>query len=398
MNARRWLPNLMLAAASLAGFAAGAELLARALDLRPAGGSSVANPPWLGDRLLLRADYRDEMEKAGVLSRYYELYEWDRLLFYRLRPNVNTELLDVFAPPRARERSRWSVHTNTRGFRTAEFGDAPAPGVVRIVVLGDSSTFGWGVEHFETYAERLGTALAERWSVDRSRIEIVNLGVPGYSSFQGRILLERFALGLAPDAIVWSYLSNDGAVTGESDAATYEKRLGAIGALLAALHQSRAFETLEAWVAAARARLRPTPAPNPYDAAQRNIPSYRVAAANLRSVVALARDRAVPIVLVGQCTRGEPAAMMAEIARATDTPHLDATAVLDGSIEAMRTEERFADLRNTQRERYGSEELDRHPKWLAFLPDACHPNAFGHRLVGDALADVIASALPAPAR
>jgi len=147
-----------------------------------------------------------------------------------------------------------------------------------------------------------------------------------------------------------------------------------------------------------RGRLQPAAALDPHDAAQRNIPSYRVAAANLRSVVALARDRAVPIVLVGQCTRGEPAAMMAEIARATDTPHLDATAVLDGSIEAMRTEERFADLRNTQRERYGSGELDRHPKWLAFLPDACHPNAFGHRLVGDALADVIASALPAPAR
>jgi lysophospholipase L1-like esterase len=398
MNARRWLPNLMLAAASLAGFAGGAELLARALDLRPAGGSSVANPPWLGDRLLLRADYRDEMEKAGVLSRYYELYEWDRLLFYRLRPNVNTELLDVFAPPRAREHSRWSVHTNTRGFRTAEFGDTPAPGVVRIVVLGDSSTFGWGVEHFETYAERLGTALAERWSVDRSRIEIVNLGVPGYSSFQGRVLLERFALGLAPDAIVWSYLSNDGAVTGESDEATYQKRLGAIGALLAALHQSRAFETLEAWLAAARARLRPTPAPNPYDAAQRNIPSYRISEHNVRSAVELAREAGVPIVLLGQCTRGAPAAVMAGVADETDTPYLDATALLDTSLDAMMTDERFADLREKQRERYGSAELERHPRWLAFLPDACHPNAFGQRLVGDALADVLAGVLPASPR
>jgi hypothetical protein len=136
------------------------------------------------------------MEKAGVLSRYYELYEWDRFLFYRLRPNVNSVLLDPFAPPHARERSRWSVHTNTRGFRTAEFGDAPAPGVVRIAVLGDSSTFGWGVEHFETYAERLGTALAERWSIDRSRIEIVN-PVPGSSSSRAHPL-ERFGSGSRP--------------------------------------------------------------------------------------------------------------------------------------------------------------------------------------------------------
>ena len=190
MNPRRSIPNLLLAAASLAIFAGGAELLTRAIDLRPAGGTALANPPWLGDRPLLRDDYRDEMAKAGVLSRYYDLYEWDRFLFYRLRPIVSTELLDVFAPPRALERSRWSVHTNSRGFRTPEFADQAAPGVVRIVVLGDSSTFGWGVEHFETYGEQLGTALARRWSIARSRIEIVNLGVPGYSSFQGRVLLE----------------------------------------------------------------------------------------------------------------------------------------------------------------------------------------------------------------
>jgi len=270
--------------------------------------------------------------------------------------------------------------------------------VVRIVVLGDSSTFGWGVEHFESYAEQLGTALARRWSTDRSRIEIVNLGVPGYSTFQGRVLLERFALGLGPDLIVWSYLSNDGAMTGESDQATYQKRIGASGALLAALHQSRAFETLEAWSAVARERLQPAAALDPHDATQRNIPSYRVAAANLRSVVDLARGHGVPIVLVGQCTRGEPAAMMANIARTTDTPYLDATALLDGSIEAMMTEERFADLRGTQRERYGSEDLERHSKWLAFLPDTCHPNAVGHQLVADALADVIAGVLPPPPR
>jgi hypothetical protein len=49
------------------------------------------------------------------------------------------------------------------------------------------------------------------------------------------------------------------------------------------------------------------------------------------------------------------------------------------------------------RKRYGAE-LDTHPFWLAFLPDHCHPNALGHRLVADALGDVAAGALPAGAR
>jgi lysophospholipase L1-like esterase len=37
-------------------------------------------------------------------------------------------------------------------------------------------------------------------------------------------------------------------------------------------------------------------------------------------------------------------------------------------------------------------------RWLAFVPDVCHPNAFGHRLVGDALADVLAGVLPGSPR
>ena len=113
---------------------------------------------------------------------------------------------------------------------------------------------------------------------------MLNLGVPGYSTFQGRVLLERSVLALEPDAIVWSYLSNDGAITGVSDQATYAQRIGPTGALLAALHRSRAFETLEAWIAVARRRLAPPAEPDPRDAAQRNIPSYAVAAANVRAV------------------------------------------------------------------------------------------------------------------
>lgn len=397
MKARAVLGNAILAIVSVAIFAGAAEIVTRAVDLRPAGGAALANPAWMGDRRLLRPDYREEMEKTGVLARYYDLYEWDRFLFYRLRPNADVELLDPFAPPATRERSRWSVHIDDRGFRTPAFAERKAPGTRRIAVLGDSSTFGWGVEEFQSYPQRLATALAKRWRVDPARVEVLNLGVPGYSTFQGRVLLERFALDLEPDAIVWSYLSNDGAVTGISDAATYQQRIGPTGALLAVLHTSRAFETLEAWIAVARRRLAPAAEPDPRDAAQRNVPSYDVAATNVRAVVEEARTAGIPIVLLGQCTRGRPAEVMAEVASETQTPHLDATHLLETQIPALREDERFAAHRNATRERYGPE-LDANPIWLAFLPDRCHPNALGHQLVADALADLVAGIVAEPER
>lgn len=397
MKLRAALGNALLAAASLVLFAGLAELVARSVDLRPASGAALANPPWMGDRRLLRRDYRDEMEKTGVLARYYDLYEWDRFLFYRLRANANVELLDPFAPPAARERSRWSVHTNERGFRTPAFTEDKTPGTRRIAVLGDSSTFGWGVEEFQTYPQRLGAALAKRWDVDPARVEVINLGVPGYSTFQGRVLLERTALALAPDAIVWSYLSNDGAVTGVSDQATYAQRVGPTGALLAALHSSRAFETLEAWITVARRRLDPPAEPDPRDAAQRNVPSYDAAAENLRAVVEQARAAQIPLVLLGHCTRGRPARVMAEVADATGTPHLDATRLLEEKVPALAADARFAAHREAMRERYGPE-LEANPIWLAFLPDRCHPNALGHQLVAESLAGVVAGVVAEPER
>lgn len=397
MKARGVLLNGVLALFSLATFAGVAEIVTRAVDLRPASGAALANPPWMGDRRLLRSDYRDEMEKTGVLARYYDLYEWDRFLFYRLRADANVELLDPFAPAAARERSRWSVHTNDRGFRSPPFAERKAPGTRRIAVLGDSSTFGWGVEEFQAYPQRLATALAKRWGVEPARVEVLNLGVPGYSTFQGRVLLERSVLALEPDAIVWSYLSNDGAITGVSDQATYAQRIGPTGALLERLHASRAFETLEAWIAVARRRLAPPAEPDPRDAAQRNIPSYAVAAANVRAVTELARAAGIPLVLLGHCTRGQPARVMAEVAAETDTPHLDAVRLLEEQIPALAEDERFAAHRAASHERYGSE-IDRNPLWLAFLPDRCHPNVLGHQLVADALADVVAGVVAEPGR
>jgi len=390
---RALLANAALAAAALAVFLGGAELAARCFDLRPAAGAALANPPWLGNRWLLRESYRDQLAHAGLLARYYDLYEWDRYLFFRLRPGASLDLLDVLAPSAARDRTRWSVHTNSRGFRTPEFEARPAPGTLRVVVLGDSSTFGWGVEEFEAYPERLRAALAERLHVAPERIEVINLGVPGYSSFQGLALLRRVALPLVPDLVVWSYLSNDGAATGEDDGASYVRREGPVGALLEALHASRAFEALESWIAVARARVRPAQPPDPHDPAQRNVPTYQVARGNVRAAVAAARSAGVPIALVGQCIRGAPAQVMADVARETRAPHLDATALLDASVPVIAEQAEFAADRKRLAARYGASELADHPHWFAFLPDSCHPNPVGHRLVAAALAELLAPEL-----
>ena len=384
--------NLLLAAGALVVFFSAAEIVCRVFDLRPRMGGALSNPPWLQNRWLLpRDDYRAAFAADGFLGRYYDVYEWDRWRFYRLRPDREVSFLDPFAPRESREATRWTVHTGPEGYRTPAFTQHPSPGTRRVVALGDSSTFGWGVEDGEAYPAQLGRALARQGgdrAGDRAGAwEVLNLGVPGYSTFQGRVMLEREALPLAPGVVLWSYLSNDGAMTGEADRAAYARREGPVGALLEALHHSRAYETLEAWIARARGAAASQPRSD-----VRNIASLAEAAGNAREAVALARSAGVPIVLVANCVRGDTAAVLARAAQETGTPYLDATALVEAAIPRIASDPEFEKDREIVAARYGAARVARDPRLYGFLPDLCHPNATGHRLIAEALAPLVAGA------
>jgi len=132
------------------------------------------------------------------------LYEADRNLIFKLRANA-----DLVYPRTALfpgEVATWSVHTNDRGFRSPPFEDAKHPGVFRILCLGDSSTFGMNVNDADAYPQVLQRLLDERVP---GRFEVLNLGVPGYSSRQGLELLRRQALAYQPDLVVFAFGTND---------------------------------------------------------------------------------------------------------------------------------------------------------------------------------------------
>lgn len=132
------------------------------------------------------------------------LYEWDRNLIVRLRPNASF-VYGRTAVYRGKP-ATYEVHTNSRGFRTAEFAEQKRPGVFRIVCLGDSSTFGFNVDEANAYPQALQQLLEQRYP---GRFEVLNLGVPGYSSRQGIELLRQEVLGYEPDLVTFAFGTND---------------------------------------------------------------------------------------------------------------------------------------------------------------------------------------------
>ena len=97
---------------------------------------------------------------------------------------------------------------NARGYRGTDFSVAKPAQTYRIVILGDSFTFGEGTPEPLIYPALLGEALRGR-RVDGRRIEVINLGVPG-DDLGGELRTYRgFARSLKPDWVVLQWNTND---------------------------------------------------------------------------------------------------------------------------------------------------------------------------------------------
>ena len=76
---------------------------------------------------------------------HLEIYEPDAKLYWKLKPNQ-----DCFTKV-----GHQPVHINSQGTRGPEFQIEKPAGTFRILSLGDSRTFGWGLAEEETYSRRV---------------------------------------------------------------------------------------------------------------------------------------------------------------------------------------------------------------------------------------------------
>jgi lysophospholipase L1-like esterase len=120
-----------------------------------------------------------------------EIYEPDQKLYWKLKPNQDCFTKVDHKP----------VRINSHGTRGPEFDPAKAAGTVRILSIGDSRTFGWGLAESETYSARLQQSLAEKYGGGR-KVEVINAGVNGWSYSQMAVYFRDVGLAFKPDVVV----------------------------------------------------------------------------------------------------------------------------------------------------------------------------------------------------
>jgi lysophospholipase L1-like esterase len=310
----------------------------------------------------LEAFVRSPRQRADFTDRRsISIFEGDPLLFWKLKPSLRDVIWDFTL-----------VSTNPQGLR----GERPLrpkhPGSVRLVFLGDSVTFGYRVpvvfaDHPDRYdasarpypwliEERLRKAHPDR------EIEAVILAVPGYSSHQGRLWLERDIATLRPDLVTVCFGWNDVGLRSDPDSRVMRAGWPRVAARrILASSQALVHASLW-WERRSRSGLPPPMTPVMRVSHEEYVENHLV-------IADICRAQRTQVLVMGPVYRDaltfpEEAARLAghrralaEGMRAAGVPYLEIPALTEAA----------------------------YPETMSLFGELIHPNAEGHRRIADAL-------------
>jgi len=288
-----------------------------------------------------------------------------------------------------------TVRINDLGFRDRIYVREKPRDTYRIICLGDSNTFGVGVEANQTFSKRLEETLQ---NVAGSRFEVMNAGIPGYSSVLGLELFRRELIHYQPDCIIIGFASNDSFTQLLGDYGSYtdrglierlsSERGNGLYHLFRPIRNTSLYKVTRHAYMAARHRIvdggRDKKVRVPLDEYRRNLISI--------SETCIRRGGEIIFVCVGPEKRISPyREVMKQVAADYEKAFIDVNELLKLNIERIKSDLRFLSEVNHYKKILG----DNYAKMacgeslLYATVDCEHPNAIGHKLIEDKLIGIL---------
>jgi lysophospholipase L1-like esterase len=324
-----------------------------------------------------------------------------RVFLSRELPRPDAYVLDPDTGKRLRP--GWSgdefgtfVRVSSRGLRNPETPYEKPPGTYRILALGDSWTFGFRMEEEEAWPRVLGRILNERLGARRlaPRVEVINAGVIGYSTYQEAAYFRVEGQRYSPDLVIVAFYPVNDA---EDKSSRYERyrRLREIHPLALELYTLPHKLYLRQFWKGARRELKRRAAE------VRLAVASRLGLEDARAVATLEGDwthryrpghQGWALAQVGLLDIGETAREIGsaglvvllpdvlDLARYEDRYHPRVEPLVRGAVRAAGLD--WLDLVGAFREFRGLEDVVR-------LAGQRHPNAFGYERVAGEVADAV---------
>jgi hypothetical protein len=116
-------------------------------------------------------------------------------IVYELRPNVRGQFVGH------------PLLINSQGLHDYEYSRRKEAGTFRIVGVGDSSLFGWGVRFEDSSLKVLERRLNEKGRAQK--VEVIDFAVPGYNTAMEAETFVTKCLEYAPDLVILNFNTND---------------------------------------------------------------------------------------------------------------------------------------------------------------------------------------------
>lgn len=361
------------------------EVLAQLLVWCGVGGPPVRQPTAMEMPTWMLRD-------ANALARAKptrDAFEWLSMFVegdgYRVHliPHSSKAVKNTFSPIPYDREQRYHISANALGFRGPLLAPNKSPNTLRVLVFGDSSSFGWGVNVEDSWWSILQRSLQQHYP--EKVVEIANFAIPGDSSAYGKLIFDTFASRFQSDAVILGFGANDakGVFTSHTEQVSKFTDKRSLLKIAGALEKSALVSLSKTLM---RTRMSGQGKPPP----EQLIPAVSVEdyGSNMvamgRSAMELGNQK---VVFLGLCIHPSYARKARQAAKDNGFEWFNGQSQLLKLLPQIQKKEVYAEYVDRMEQRYPAELKNNRVFYVT--SDGCHPNELGHRYVADQLTRVL---------